>query len=1049
MKRRLNLLLLSMILFTALATGYGVWVLARAAFVEQLEHSIQLTDAELAKKFHAFDLFMQELEREMDLRLRRVMPKIAERIRTHPDQTNLSPQALRTLAAEFKVRDIYLIDKNLTVFNTSFAPDMGLNLGGLSDHLRKMLTNLLGRDYVEVDRIAMSSQTGIIKKYAYAGSLHDDYLVEISVNMWEGAETFGSEAQKRFFLGEFFQSIVDSNKLLLELDLFIADDQAQWSLLHEGTAMDPEIAAQMKGKSRLEIRDTHRLSIYTALGRHNDVTGFRYYGKTVFNTTLPRWITHEIPYRLIGLTLFATLVAYLLLERMVHRWFLTRVATIDSGIQRMSQGDYATPIVIRGQDEISRIAQAINGLAEQILLRETELRNGKMVLEQRVTKRTQALQESLKILKKSEADYRYLVENAQSSIVRWRPDGTITFFNEYAQRFFGYTESEILGRSLFDTIVATADENGRDLRALLLGIAQNPDMFGQNENENTIRSGERVWVSWANRGIKDESGKIKEILSVGANVTHLKQIQRELVMAKNAAESSNRAKSAFLAVMSHEIRTPLNAILGMAELLAEAPLSSEQQRYVHILNNAGNTLLSLINDILDLSKIEADRLELERTELDLEQMVDDLAEMMAIRAREKGLALVTRFDAHVNPHRMGDSARIRQILINLTGNAIKFSDHGQVTITVSEPESGLIHFAVEDTGIGIAQEKQESIFRPFTQSDASITRRFGGTGLGLNICKRLVECMNGTIGVSSKPGKGSRFYFTIPLPPVAGSEAVAKAGMPQGTAVLLAGSGLHFSVIAELLAKSNLTVTVQQGFEQVMATLNQPNAPTIVVLDSGDVAAKPALEVAARIRNSLPLAQCGLLILIPEPDHDAFFAANQQHAFCLAKPVRRSDLLEALHNLWKQNHLPPLLHMAPPPSHSSVATKPPLRLLLAEDSLDNTILIQSYLKSEPFQLICVDNGRDALEKAKAERFDVILMDVQMPELDGLSVTRALRAFEQASGQPPTYVLALTAHAMPEDESMSLNAGCDGHLNKPIRKKNLLEAIYAFHNRHNV
>ncbi|MBF0622479.1 MAG: response regulator [Magnetococcales bacterium] len=1043
MKRRLNLLLLSMIMLTAATVGYGVWALARAEFSNQLERRIQQTHTELQNKFHSFDLFMQEIEQEMDRRLSQVMPIIADRILKRDPELEWTKQDLHTLAAEFKVRDIYLIGPDLVIFNTTFLPDMNLNLGNLSDNLKRRLNSLIGSGRVEVDRVSMSNQTGIIKKYAYHGPVGSDYLVEASLNMWEGADTFGSEAQKRFFLGEFFQSLVDSNDLLLELDLFIADDLAQWSLLREGVAMDKEIAQLLRQQKHHEIQTTNQRTVYNTLERRDTISGFSYYSKTVFDSRLPASVTRDMPLSILALALFASLMAYFLLERVIYRWLLTRVAMVDSGIQRMRDGNYAHPIAITGNDEISRIASAINTLSEKIQFRESELFQAKQELEQRVTERTEELQTSLKTLAASEADYRYLIEHARSIILRWNPNGTVTFFNEYAQEFFGFSEQDIIGRSLFETIVPKTEVNGRDLHSRLKEIGLNPNAFAYHENENQDRGGHRRWVAWANRGLWNKQGELTEILSIGTDITHLKRIQQELTLARDAAETANRAKSAFLAVMSHEIRTPMNAILGMAELLAETPLSDEQSRYVHIFRHAGDALLSLINDILDLSKIEADRLTLEQIELDLEEIVGDVADMMATRAREKGLVLISRFEPDLITERYGDPARIRQILVNLIGNAIKFTSIGKVSIWVGEPEPNRIRFEVEDTGIGIAKEKKEQVFHAFSQADDSVTRRFGGTGLGLTICKRLVEHMGGSIGVHSQPGRGSRFFFNIPLTVHDHITPKQTANLPAGLPLILAGDGTYFGVIRELLESAELAVQPIRSYENLTDYVMAEDAAKIVVIDSGDDSAEPGLSAADAIRHQLDPSQCGLVILIPEPDHTAFERAAECHALCLAKPVKRRALLNAIKVTWKMEITPPLITASAPTSTERHHAQRSLRLLLAEDSPDNTLLVRSYLKTEPYTLITVENGKTALEIAKKESFDLILMDVQMAEMDGLSATKAIRQWEQANNQSPTPIVSLTAHAMPEDTQKSLDAGCNGHLTKPIRKAELLKAILHY------
>ena len=383
--------------------------------------------------------------------------------------------------------------------------------------------------------------------------------------------------------------------------------------------------------------------------------------------------------------------------------------------------------------------------------------------------------------RESDRKYRELVENANSIILRWTPDGRINFLNEFGQRFFGYSEEEIRDRHLVGTIVPPSERSGRDLKPLMDDISRDPAAFEQNINENARRNGERVWIAWTNKAVLDERGQVKEILSIGSDITARKKAEEELMKyrehledlvqvrtaelaeAKERAESADRLKSAFLATMSHELRTPLNSIIGFTGILLQGlggPLNGEQKKQLGMVGDSASHLLNLINDVLDISKIEAGQLQVRREPFDLREAIEKAVRTAQPLADKKGITLGLNVGPGVGTI-TSDRRRVEQILLNLLSNAIKFTDEGGVLVACSAGESE-VAVKVSDTGIGVKSEDMDRLFKPFRQIDSGITRRYEGTGLGLSICKKLVALLGGAIWVESEWGKGSTFHFTLP-----------------------------------------------------------------------------------------------------------------------------------------------------------------------------------------------------------------------------------------------------------------------------------------------
>jgi CheY-like chemotaxis protein len=524
----------------------------------------------------------------------------------------------------------------------------------------------------------------------------------------------------------------------------------------------------------------------------------------------------------------------------------------------------------------------------------------------------------------------------------------------------------------------------------------------------------------------------------------------------------------------------MNAIIGMADLLVETPLNDEQRKYVQIFHRAGDNLLNLINDILDLSKVEAAQLELERTGFDLNDVVEKVTEMLAVRAHEKGLELAGYVAPDVPPWLIGDPTRLRQVLVNLLGNAIKFTESGEVILRVeldsraignglaaigedtahspalspiasspSPRRECVLRFSVSDTGVGIPPDKFVTIFERFTQVDSSTTRKYGGTGLGLTISKRLVELMGGRIEVESKLGFGTTFSFTARLDVQSATERSPKCTPAQlrGLRTLVVDDNdTNRLILRELLSSWKAVVTEAATGEAALAELQRAHtsgSPYELVLLDCRMPAMDGFQVAEAIRAHLRLSGVTMMMLTSDNRKDHIQRAHELGlAGYVVKPIRKMDLLEAVATAvsCRQN--------AVSPARAEVSSEPAavhraLHILLVEDAADNRLLIQAYLKKTAHHLDVAADGVVAVAKVRAHEYDLVLMDMQMPVMDGYNATRAIRQWEQEQGRPPMPIIALTAHALKGDEEKSLEAGCTAHLTKPIKKAALLVAISEY------
>jgi PAS domain S-box-containing protein len=649
------------------------------------------------------------------------------------------------------------------------------------------------------------------------------------------------------------------------------------------------------------------------------------------------------------------------------------------------------------------------------------------------------VREAERKLRNSEANLRKIFDSILDPVSITDLEGRFVDVNDEFMRLSEYSRAEIIGQVSDNETAAAYTESLRTNRQV-------------RNFEVTIKAKSGVQIPVLLSSVVVELGGEERVVTIARDIT-------DLEAARQKALAASKAKTEFLSSMSHEIRTPMNAILGMADLIGESDLNSEQRRYLGTILSNGNALLELINSILDLARVESGRMNLEAVAFDVVELTEKVADTLAVRAHEKGIELAVRFSGDLPPTLVGDSLRLRQVLTNLIGNAIKFTERGEIVVDVAhnpdQSNPGNLLFSVRDSGIGMPRDTLSNIFSAFTQADSSTTRKYGGSGLGLAIVERLVVLMGGRVWAESELGAGSTFHFTVELevPPAVASES--KTQQHRGIdlcsvrVLVVDDNATNRSIVRQMLRTAGAVVTeAVSGAEGLaaFAAANRNGAPFGLLLVDLQMPVMDGFEMIRRMRRGAN-GNAPIVMLVTSSGLTSRLNAMRELGlnYYVVKPVKSRELYAAISDAMAEVVAP--ANAAVEPRHEVAANGSgthlldrPLDILLADDSPDNRLLIAAYLKKSGYVLDEVEDGQAALDRFMTRAYDVVLMDIQMPVLDGYSAVRKIREWETANERGRTPIIALSASALETDVRHAIQVGCDLHVSKPVKKSTLLKAI---------
>jgi two-component system sensor histidine kinase/response regulator len=796
------------------------------------------------------------------------------------------------------------------------------------------------------------------------------------------------------------------------------------------------------------IRSSDSVQLFQTIALHGETVGTIYLRADLGEVTLH---THQFLGIAALVTILSLATAYLLalrLQRSISEPILDLARTALSISLRK---DYSVRVQQKSDDEVGFLVDRFNDMMDRIQERETALQQAHDQLETRVEERTKELQ--VEIVERKQAEQK-LEEQHQflNSVIEYNPVAIVVMddadlihmCNPAFEQLFLFSRQEVMGRLLRDLIIPDEYQHQREAAQAKVKQGEIASSSGpRRRKDGTIVE---VEVLAAPLGVKGQTSGGTLVLY--RDITERKRAEDTLLRAKEVAEAASQAKSDFLANMSHEIRTPMNGIMGMTELALDTSLTNEQREYLTLVRTSAESLLTLINDILDFSKIEAGKLDIEVADFNFVQSMGETLKALGFRAHQKGLELAWRVSSAVPLRVKGDVGRLRQIIVNLIGNALKFTEVGEVVVEAdlhSENENEIVvHFQVRDSGIGIAKEKQALIFEAFTQADTSTTRLYGGTGLGLAITERLVKLMGGRIWVESVLGRGSTFHFTAKFAhagtDTSGADPMADPRILQNCPVLVVDDNrTNRIILVEMLLgwrMQPVAVESAQAAWDVLDRHREEGRDIGLIITDMQMPNIDGLRFAETLRGTAGYADVPIVLLSSSVQSAEIARCRAlRRSAHLSKPVQPSELFDRIVELVAEFPQKPEQTETPHESLINVG----MTILLAEDNAVNRKLAKTLLEKHGHTVVIAENGREALECLERQKVDAVLMDVQMPLMDGLAATQAIRAKEAVTGGH-LQIIALTAHAMKGDREKCLDAGADDYVTKPIRTPDLLAAL---------